>query len=241
LIHWLEPDDPFPAQADALDDPPGLLAAGGDLSATRLIDAYRHGIFPWFSEGQPPLWWCPDPRMVLFTAQLRVSHSLAKRLKRGSLPGGPVQVRCDTSFEAVMRACAAPRAFQDGTWIVEPMIDAYLELHRRGIAHSVETWMNGKLVGGLYGLSLGRMFFGESMFTREPDASKIALAHLTSFLHDNDIPMIDCQQQTSHLASLGARPVRRVWFIEQVATLVDQPALPSWPQILTWNGHRAPL
>jgi len=233
LIPWLAAGDPFPPLDSALRVPDGLLCAGDELTPERILDAYRRGIFPWFNEGQPVLWWSTDPRMVLFVDELRISHSLRKRLKKmngSSEPGVPhVEVRCDTVFEKVMRACAAPRDGEAGTWISEAIIESYTALHHRGIAHSVETWIDGQLVGGLYGLSVGRMFFGESMFARATDGSKIALVHLVAFLRDLGCPMIDCQQQTAHLASLGARPMRRAEFAVQVARLVQLPGRVAWP------------
>lgn len=233
MITWLKPGQPFPALSRALADPPGLLAAGGDLSEERLIDAYRHGIFPWFAEGQPILWWSTDPRMVLFTDEFRVSHSLRKHLERGTLGNGaPYEVRCDSAFPAVMDGCAAPRPGQDGTWINPMMVEAYTRLHQRGVVHSVETWVEGELVGGLYGLALGRMFFGESMFALRADASKVALAHLVAWLRTQEFPMIDCQQQTSHLASLGARAISRTDFAERLRHLVDRPGVVTWPSRL---------
>jgi leucyl/phenylalanyl-tRNA--protein transferase len=216
MIPWLEPHDPFPPVATALREPNGLLAAGADLSETRLIDAYSKGIFPWFSEGQPLLWWSPDPRMVLFPPELRISRSLAKRLRRRDY-----EIRTDTCFETVMHACAAPRAGQDGTWITTDMIAAYSALNRRGIAHSVETWVDGELAGGLYGIALGRMFYGESMFARAADASKLALAHLVRQLQRLDFGMIDCQMKTAHLASFGAREIPRSEFMLKLQELVN--------------------
>jgi leucyl/phenylalanyl-tRNA---protein transferase len=218
MIPWLEPHDPFPPVTTALREPDGLLAAGADLSQARLIDAYSKGIFPWFSEGQPLLWWSPDPRMVLFPPEFRISRSLAKRLRRRDY-----EIRTDTCFEAVMRACAAPRAGQDGTWITADMIAAYSALNRRGIAHSVETWIGGELAGGLYGIALGRMFYGESMFTRAADASKLALAHLVRQLQRLDFGMIDCQMKTAHLASFGAREIPRSEFMLKLQELVNYP------------------
>jgi leucyl/phenylalanyl-tRNA--protein transferase len=232
LIRWLAPGDPFPPVASALRSPPGLLAAGGDLSASRLVDAYRHGIFPWFSPGDPILWWSTDPRMVLFTDEFRVSHSLRKRLVR-SIDDDAIEIRCDSAFEEVIRACAEPRGPDGGTWIVERMVTAYIELHRRGVAHSVETWIDGRLAGGLYGIAIGRMFFGESMFTRATDASKMALAHLVAFARNEAMPMLDCQQQTAHLASMGARPIERIEFMARIADLVDRPSV-AWPHRLYW-------
>lgn len=235
MIPWLSGDDPFPPVATALRKPAGLLAAGADLSPERLVSAYRRGIFPWFSDGDPILWWSTNPRMVLFVDELRVSKSLGKRLVRIA-DESSVEVRCDSAFTEVIRACAAPRDVDGGTWIVEPMIEAYIELHRRGIAHSVETWIDGALVGGLYGLSIGRMFFGESMFARATDASKIALAHLVAFARTRGIPMLDCQQETAHLASLGARPIPREDFVAEVARLVEAPDV-AWPERLVWSSH----
>ncbi len=223
MIPLLEHRIYFPPVTQALRSPNGLLAAGGDLSATRLLEAYRHGIFPWFSEGEPILWWSPDPRMVLFPGEFKLSHSLRKTLRKGSH-----EVRMDTSFEQVMRACAAPREGAKGTWIHEEMIDAYCELHRLGYAHSIETWMNGQLAGGLYGIALGRMFYGESMFSRRTDASKIALAHLAAQLKRWDFGMIDCQMNTPHLASLGAREIPRKEFIARLQELINYAPVTAW-------------
>jgi len=215
MIPWLRNDDPFPPITTALDDPNGLLAAGDDLSPARLLAAYRKGIFPWYSAGQPVLWWSPDPRMVLHTAELRVSRSLAKAVRQQVF-----EVRVDTAFDAVMRACAEPRPEQGGTWITDDVLAAYGRLFRAGYAHSVESWRDGELVGGLYGVSIGRMFFGESMFARATDASKVALVHLVRQLRDWDFPLIDCQQETGHLASLGARPIPRQVFAEALGRLI---------------------
>jgi leucyl/phenylalanyl-tRNA--protein transferase len=224
LIPWLGPADRFPPLEQALADPDGLLAAGGTLDAERLIDAYRQGIFPWSSEGQPLLWWSPDPRMVLFADEFRVSRSLRKRIREGLF-----EIRVDTAFDDVMAACAEPREGQAGTWITEAMRRAYGDLHRRGYAHSVEAWRDGHLAGGLYGVALGRVFFGESMFARETDASKVALAHLVAVLRERGVPIIDCQQQTSHLASLGARPIPRAEFAAILRELIHSAAPPpSW-------------
>ncbi len=234
MIHWLLPDAPFPPVEAALRSPAGLLAAGGDLSTDRLVDAYRHGIFPWFGKDDPILWWSTDPRMVLFVDEFRISHSLKKRLVR-SIDDLTISIRCDTAFEAVIRACAQPRDADGGTWIVDEIVEAYGALHRLGIAHSVETWIDGTLAGGLYGVAIGRMFYGESMFTRVTDASKIALAHLVAFARSRSMPMLDCQQQTSHLASMGARPIPRADFSARIAALVEQPALDTWPETLTWS------
>lgn len=222
MIPFLRPDSAFPAVTLALRSPNGLLAAGGDLSVARLLEAYRHGIFPWFSEGEPILWWSPDPRMVLIPGEIRISKSLRKTLRNGCH-----EIRVDSAFEQVMRACAAPRDGANGTWIHEDMIAAYCELHRLGHAHSVETWMDGELVGGLYGIAIGRMFYGESMFSRRTDASKVALAHLASQLEHWGFGMIDCQMNTPHLASLGAREIPRSEFISHLQTLIELPDIPS--------------
>ncbi len=213
----------FPSVIQALRSPNGLLAAGGDLSVARLLEAYRHGIFPWFSKGEPVLWWSPDPRMVLFPRELKVSHSLRKTLRKRHY-----EVRIDTSFEQVMRACAAPREGHSGTWIHEEMIAAYSELHHMGHAHSVETWMDGELAGGLYGIALGRMFYGESMFSRKTDASKIALAHLCAQLARWNFGMIDCQMNTPHLSSLGAREIPRKEFIARLQDLINCAPVTAW-------------
>lgn len=230
-LAWLAQDSPFPPVHRALSEPAGLLAVGADLSIARLRAAYSHGIFPWYSDGEPILWWSPDPRMVLACEDFAPSHSLRKRLRqiaRDEFRAQPrVEVRVDTSFVAVMAQCAAPRDDQGGTWITEEMQAAYLAWHRAGDAHSIETWIDNELVGGLYGISLGGMFFGESMFTRVPDASKIALAYLTLYLRQFGVKWIDCQQQTRHLASLGARPVARDTFVAHVRDAVAQPG-PSW-------------
>ncbi len=234
MIPWLHPDTPFPDVSQALtekDGPTGLLAAGADLSPARLLMAYQRGIFPWFSEGQPILWWSTDPRMVLYTEEFIVSHSLKKKLKqvaRSMREGGPWQVRFDSAFESVMRACAEPRRDGGGTWITDDIIDGYTGLHRQGHAHSAELWFEDELVGGAYGVAIGRMFYGESMFARAADASKIALAYLVAFLQAQGVQMLDCQQQTDHLASLGARPIARSLFIEQLKEATAQPDIESW-------------
>ena len=209
MICWLNPGDPFPALETALTDPNGLLCAGLEITSELVLAAYQRGIFPWYSEGQPVLWWSPDPRMVLRPANFRLHRSLRKSLQHCEY-----EIRVDTSFEAVMRACADPRPEQGGTWISEAIIDAYTTLHRAGFAHSVETWMEDELVGGLYGIALGRVFFGESMFVRRTDASKIAFAHLVTQLKRWQFELIDCQQETEHLASLGAAPVSRKEFLQ---------------------------
>ena len=210
MIPLLAPDDPspFPDVRRALRHPNGLLAAGGDLRPERLIGAYRRGIFPWFSDGDPILWWSPDPRTVLFPDQLRVSRSLHKRLRRRQFG-----VTMDRNFAAVIGACAAPRDGAGGTWILPEMVAAYTTLHRLGIAHSVEVWEGRQLVGGLYGVASGRAFFGESMFSRATDASKVALVHLCRQLLDRGFGLIDCQMRTAHLMSLGAIEMPRARFV----------------------------
>jgi leucyl/phenylalanyl-tRNA--protein transferase len=209
----------------ALKEPGGLLAAGGDLSPQRLLAAYRLGIFPWYNEAEPILWWSPDPRMVLFPTQIKLSRSLRKALRRGHF-----EVRLDTAFAQVVRACAEPRAGQDGTWITREMREAYERLHELGYAHSVESWQEGRLVGGLYGVAIGRAFYGESMFTRVTDASKVALAHLCRYLEHNGFAVIDCQMVTRHLASLGARPIARSRFVQGLAEWTQGGIPPGkWP------------
>jgi len=209
---------PFPPVAQALQQPNGLLAIGGELSPERLLAAYQRGIFPWFGLDDPIMWWSPDPRMVLFPHEFKVSHSLQKTLRKRAY-----ELRTDTAFEQVMRACAAPRNGESGTWIAEEMIAAYCELHRMGHAHSVEVWMDGELGGGLYGVALGAMFYGESMFSRKPDGSKIALAHLAAQWQrwHGTHGLIDCQMYTPHLASLGAREIPRTEFVTRVQELIN--------------------
>lgn len=234
MIPWLGPDTPFPPVSSALteaDGAPGLLAAGADLSPERLLDAYRHGIFPWFSEGQPVLWWSTDPRMVLFTERFSVSHSLKKTLKktqRSMMSDRRCEVRFDSAFEQVMRACAGPRQGATGTWISEEIIAGYCGLHRKGYAHSSELWLDGELVGGAYGVCIGRMFYGESMFARVSDASKVALAWLVHFLRTNGVEMIDCQQETGHLASLGAVAIPREEFLLRLRRAIAEPPITEW-------------
>jgi len=232
MIPWLETDTPFPDVSKALTvEAPGLLAAGADLSPARLLQAYRNGIFPWFSEGQPILWWSTDPRMVLYTDQFKVSNSLAKTLRkieRSRLDGGRWDVRFDSAFDDVMHACAAPRRDGPGTWISDEIIAGYTGLHALGYAHSAEVWLDGELVGGAYGVCIGRMFYGESMFARVSDASKVALAYLVAFLRRHDVEMVDCQQETGHLASLGAMPIPRSRFLEHVHRATARPGIASW-------------
>jgi leucyl/phenylalanyl-tRNA--protein transferase len=222
LIHWLEPDGDFPPVERALRRPNGLLAAGGDLSPERLLRAYRLGIFPWFSAGEPILWWSPDPRMALFPDELKIARSLAKTLRKRDF-----EVRVDSAFEQVILACSEPRPHQPGTWITREMQAAYARLHRLGVAHSVETWRGGELIGGLYGVALGRMFYGESMFSRADNASKIALVHLVRQLQRWQFGLIDCQMNTPLLSSFGAREIRRVEFTRRMAELVNYPDVPA--------------
>lgn len=223
-ITWLSPKDApewFPPPEQALDDPAGLLAAGGDLSPARLLAAYRRGIFPWYSPGQPVLWWSPDPRAVLFPEEFRLRRSLAKKLRNGGFTVG-----LDEDFEGVIEGCAAPRSRSLGTWITPEMRAAYLELHRLGYAHSIEARLGGELAGGLYGVRLGGVFFGESMFSRSRDASKVALAHLIAMCRRNSIAVIDCQLASRHLESLGARSIPRTRFqglLDKWASLTPEP------------------
>jgi leucyl/phenylalanyl-tRNA---protein transferase len=218
MIPWLTPETPFPPLGTALTHPNGLLAAGGDLSPQRLIEAYRCGIFPWFNEGDPILWWSPDPRMVLFPPELKISRSLRKTLKKANYT-----IRADSAFNQVVQACAAPRKERPGTWIHDEMIAAYTALHEMGLAHSIETWIGGELVGGLYGVAQGKMFFGESMFSRTTDASKVAFVHLVRYLERRGFGMIDCQMKTAHLASFGAREISREEFSLKLKELVNYP------------------
>ena len=228
-ILWIKPDQPLPNPATAPAD--GLLAAGYDLSIQRLHEAYSKGIFPWFSDGDPVLWWSPDPRMVLLCADLKVSRSLEKKLKSiqqtEQQPNAPLRITANMTFEAVMDSCSQPRGGQPGTWISPWIKDVYTEWHHAGFAHSIETWHEGKLAGGLYGVSIGGCFFGESMFTRVSDASKLALVYLTRFLKNHGVELIDCQQDTTHLASLGAKPISRIHFLQALAKTLERPA-PPW-------------
>lgn len=216
MLRLLGRDDPFPPVERALREPNGLLCAGADLSVERLLAAYRRGIFPWYSGNEPILWWSPDPRMVLFCDELKISRSLAKNIRNRGF-----EVKIDSAFSRVIRACAGPRKGEPGTWLGKDMLAAYQALHRAGHAHSFETWRDGRLVGGLYGVSIGRMFYGESMFSTETDASKVALVALVEELRRRDAPLIDCQQRTPLLASLGAREIPRREFLRLVAALVD--------------------
>ena len=227
--YWIDPDNPdiyFPDVEHALQEPDGLLAVGGDLQPQRLLYAYRNGIFPWYGPDQPILWWSPDPRLVLFPDQLHVSHSLAKTLRQHRY-----NVTFDQAFAEVIRQCAAPRPGQAGTWITPEMEAAYIELHRQGHAHSVECWQRGHLVGGLYGLAIGRVFFGESMFTRMVDASKVGFVTLVRQLERWGYRLIDCQVQTGHLERLGARMIPRREFTRllqrETWQTIDQPWQPD--------------
>jgi leucyl/phenylalanyl-tRNA--protein transferase len=237
-LPWLEPGENFPSADSAWgtdSEAPGLLAAGGDLSVEALLRAYRSGIFPWFSDGQPVLWWSPDPRMVLSTSNFRLHRSLRQVLNRFKRDEG-CEVRFNTAFAEVIAACAdTPRRGHPGTWILPPMVKAYSKLHQAGHAHSVETWVGGKLVGGLYCVAIGKAIFGESMFTHIPDASKIALAALIAFCREHAIATVDCQQNTAHLASLGAQEIPRNVFLEHIERAqLSQPA--KWYfSPLYWN------
>ena len=227
MLRQLGPGEAFPQVEKALKDPNGLLAAGGDLSSGRLLEAYRHGIFPWYSGHQPILWWSPDPRMVLYCAELKVSRSLAKSGRNKGY-----EVRIDTAFREVLAGCSGPRNDGGGTWLGEEMRKAYFALHRAGHAHCFETWRKGELVGGLYGVALGRMFFGESMFSRATDASKVALVALVEELRRRGFPLIDCQVRTPLLASLGAREIPRRAFLREIAALVHYDEAPG-----RWNAN----
>ena len=231
MVPWIDDDQPLPPTDTALgrdSGAPGLLAAGGRLLPHRLEEAYRHGIFPWFSAGQPVLWWAPDPRMVLEVADFRISRSLRRTLRRFAATSG-CEIHIDASVPEVIQACAhAPRDGQSGTWIVPEMVRAYTCWHQQRRVHSVETWVDGTLVGGLYGVAIGRMFFGESMFARRADASKIALAALVALCREHGVERIDCQQNTRHLASLGARELARPAFEQHLRRAVSQPDVDDW-------------
>lgn len=230
-ISILNPKDPgqaFPSVDQALPDPNGLLAIGGCLSEQRLLAAYRQGVFPWYNPGEPILWWSPDPRMVLFPNELKVSRSLKKIIRKKKL-----QVSFDRAFGLVINACAAPRDNSSGTWISEEIKEAYFGLHQSGFAHSVEVWLEGSLVGGLYGVALGRVFFGESMFHTVTDASKVAFVGLVESLQRWGYRLIDCQVQTSHLATLGAREIARDEFNGLLGRFCAMPAVP-----FAWSGQQ---
>lgn len=221
-IAWLNPASlDFPPVSDALADPNGLLAAGGDLSTDRLLAAYRQGIFPWYEEGQPLLWWSPSPRCVVVPEHFRMTRSLKKRLRRGEF-----DVRLSTDFRGVVRGCKAPRGDETGTWITRDMLAAYEQLHAHGYAQSIETWQDGELVGGLYGVTLGKLFFGESMFHRATDASKVAFAWLCRLMTAHGGPLIDCQVENEHLISLGAELMPRPEFVALLDRYVDAEPIP---------------
>lgn len=220
MITWLDESLDFPSPDNALTLPNGLLAAGGDLSPARILNAYKQGIFPWYTEGEPILWWSPNPRMVLFPHELHIPKSLAKRMRRKDY-----EVRFNTAFRHVIQACAAPRREVSTTWITESMVEAYSMLHTMGFAHSIETWMNDRLIGGLYGVVIGKVFFGESMFTYYPDASKIAFVDWVQYLVKNGFKLIDCQMKTEHLARFGAREISRDQFIHQLDQLLGKEEL----------------
>ncbi|PAU87184.1 leucyl/phenylalanyl-tRNA--protein transferase [Pseudomonas sp. WN033] len=227
-LTWLNPHTlEFPPADMALDDPNGLLALGGDLSPQRLIRAYRLGIFPWYQDGQPLLWWCPNPRTVLFPDKLHISRSMNKFLRHTTF-----SVSYDRCFDQVLRQCAAPRPYSEGTWITDEMQQAYRQLHRMGIAHSVEVWDQGELVGGLYGLALGQVFFGESMFSLRSNASKTGFIHLTNELQRAGFALIDCQMPTDHLFSLGAESIERSDFLQLLRQFCPENADNHWP----WTG-----
>jgi leucyl/phenylalanyl-tRNA--protein transferase len=241
MISWLHhASDSLPDTRLALprgSEAPGLLAAGGALDPTRLREAYSKGIFPWYSSGQPVLWWSPDPRMVLLTDEFKLSRSLRKTVRHFAADTR-CELRVDSAFRRVIEACAsAPREGQDGTWIVPEMIDAYCAWHALGQVHSIETWVDGELAGGLYGVSLGRMFFGESMFARRTDASKIAFAALVCICREQGVAMIDCQQHTGHLASMGARELPRSDFEARLARGLGAPAITDWTYDLRLWRH----
>jgi leucyl/phenylalanyl-tRNA--protein transferase len=224
-LRWLSPThrgERFPPPSEALTEPNGLLAAGGDLTPERLLSAYTHGIFPWYQDGQPILWWSPDPRAVLTPDGLRISRSLRRSVARRGF-----EFRVDTEFERVVAACAEPRRYGSGTWITAEMAAAYVRMHRLGWAHSFETWHSGALVGGLYGIAIGRVFFGESMFTRVTDASKVALVHAVDLLRARGFELIDCQVASAHTLSLGATEIPRAEFLNRLAELCGPAAAPQ--------------
>jgi leucyl/phenylalanyl-tRNA--protein transferase len=228
-VVWLKADDPpdaFPPVAQALREPDGLLAAGGDLDTERLLAAYRRGIFPWYEDGQPLLWWSPDPRCVFRRGELHLSRRLHRELRRSG-----AEVRLNTAFDDVIRACAGPRRYQHGTWITPGMMAAYRTLHEQGWAHSIEIWQDDALIGGLYGVVIGRAMFGESMFSDRSNASKIALLFLSRMLDDASLGIVDCQVQSSHLLSLGASNMPRAAFVELLDQLCEPPqAIENWPE-----------
>lgn len=227
-VIWLSKDDPpdaFPPVASALREPDGLLAAGGDLGAGRLLAAYRRGIFPWYEDGQPLLWWSPDPRCVFLPGDYHVSRRLRRDLRRSA-----AELRFNTAFDEVVRACAGPRRYAQGTWITSAMIEAYAKLFDDGWAHSIEVWEDGTLAGGLYGVIIGRAMFGESMFSKRPNASKLALLSVAQLLDDGTLGLLDCQMQSPHLVSLGASNIPRAAFVGLLDGLCEPPArFENWP------------
>lgn len=238
-IRWLSAEadvDAFPPPHKALAEPNGLLAAGGDLRPQRLLLAYRRGIFPWYERGQPILWWCPNPRAVLFPPDLKVSRSLRRVVRRGTF-----EITADAAFDRVIDACAAPRRYAAGTWITDEMSTAYRELHRLGWAHSFEAWQGPELAGGLYGVAIGRAFFGESMFARVTDASKAAFVNAVRYLEARGFELIDCQIASAHLRSLGAVDVPRTRFLKLLAKCCDAPERPkSWSaDHAEWTAQQA--
>lgn len=229
-IPWIEGSSlDFPHPSHAFQEPDGLLAAGGDLSCKQLIHAYRHGIFPWFDDSQPILWWSPNPRLIIKPQDLHISRSLRKTLRRDHFT-----VSSDTCFTEVMQACAEPRKGEDGTWITDDMLDAYAALHDDGYAHSVEIWSNQQLVGGLYGVAIGKVFFGESMFSRVANASKVAFALMITALAETGFELVDCQVQTDHLQSLGAHEMEREQFLDLLVDLTHAPN--RWPTGEQWSA-----
>ena len=225
MLRWLssaDAPDRFPPASEALAEPNGLLAAGGDLRPERLLAAYRRGIFPWYEEGQPILWWSPDPRAVLRPDGVRVSRSLRRSIIKGGF-----ELRIDSAFAAVVAACAEPRRYTESTWITRDMAAAYVRLHELGWAHSFEAWRDGELVGGLYGVAIGRVFFGESMFARATDASKVALVHLAEHLRARSFELIDCQVASAHVASLGATSISRAAFLALLDRYCEPRGLPK--------------
>ena len=231
-IYWLSPTegpDSFPSPENALAEPNGLLAVGGDLSPERLLAAYPRSIFPWYEEGQPILWWSPDPRAVLFPEDLHVSRRLARTLRQSN-----ITISVDTSFKAVVQGCAAPRRYAEGTWITPAMLQAYEQLHKLGYAHSFEAWDGKDLVAGMYGIAIGQVFFGESMFTRISNASKIVFVRAVEYLQSKRFELIDCQIWSDHLESLGATTVPRAAFVDYLGSLCEPPGDPS-----CWNKDHA--
>ena len=234
-LQWLSSHSlDFPSVQDALQDPNGLLAVGGDLSPARLVEAYRHGIFPWYEEGQPILWWSPDPRMVLFPDELHVSRSLGKVIRQNKF-----MLSCDRAFDRVINQCAAAREYSNGTWITPAMQAAYLQLHQQGIAHSIEAWYGDQLVGGLYGIALDDMFFGESMFHTMADASKVAFVSMVRQLSQLGYRLIDCQVSSAHLEQFGAREIPRADFVALLQILQDRDGFKDhWPLEFNEDGWK---